>query len=118
MTTDDKRAEHRIGSHNLLSYECLDKDGKVVGQGMGRTLDVSEKGILLETHIPLDPLHIISFTISLEDLLLDIKGKVSHSEEQEKGKYESGIRFVDMDEAKAKILRQFAVIFKDEMKDN
>ncbi|MFC1862765.1 PilZ domain-containing protein [Thermodesulfobacteriota bacterium] len=118
MTTDDKRAEHRIGSHNLLSYECLDEDGKVISQGMGRTLDVSEKGILLETHVPLDPLYMISLTISLEDLLFDIKGKVSHTEGQEKGKYESGIQFVGMDEAKTKILRQFTVIFKDEMKDS
>ena len=43
---------------------------------------------------------------------------MSHSEEHETGKYESGIQFIEMDEAKAKILRQFAVIFKDEMKGN
>jgi hypothetical protein len=85
---------------------------------MGRTLDVSEKGILLETHVPIEPRYIISLTISLEDLLLDIKGKVKHTDEHEKGKFESGIQFIEVDEAKTRILRQFAVIFKDEMKNS
>lgn len=118
MTTDNKRTENRIDSHNLISYECLDEDGKVACQGMGRTLDVSEKGILLETHAPIEPRYIISLTISLEDMLLDIKGEVVHTDEHEKGKFESGIKFIEMDEAKTRILRQFAVIFKDEMKES
>jgi len=118
MKSDDKRSEHRIDSHNLLSYECLDEDGKVASQGMGRTLDVSEKGILLETHAPLNQNYLISLTLSLEDMLLDIKGKITHTEEPEKGRFESGIRFVEMDKAKARILRQFAEIFKDEMKES
>jgi hypothetical protein len=118
MTTDNKRAEDRIDSHNLISYECLDEDGKVTSQGMGRTLDVSEKGILLETHVPIEPHYIISLTISLEDMLLDIKGKVKHTDEREIGKFESGIQFIEMDNAKTRILRQFAVIFKDEMKNS
>lgn len=117
MTTEDKRTEERIVSHNLLYYECMDEKGEVVMQGMGRTLDVSEGGILLETHVPLDTFERISFTISLEDFLLDINGKVKYTKESGKGKYESGIKFLEMDEKKIRIIKQYAVIFKGEILD-
>ena len=55
MDQEDKRKNQRIDSHNLLTYSCLDKNGAVITQGMGRTLDVSEGGILLETQAKLDP---------------------------------------------------------------
>ena len=114
MTDQEKRKNPRIDSHNLISYVCLDENGNQIGQGMGRTLNISEGGILLETHAPVDPQYIMSFTISLEDELMDIKGKVVYKKKRDDGKFESGIQFIDMDEEKTQILKQFAIIFKDE----
>jgi len=47
MTSNDKRLHLRIDSLNLLAYSCIDDTGQVVVQGMGRTLNVSQGGILL-----------------------------------------------------------------------
>ena len=44
----DNRKHPRFDSGNLLSYVCLDNQNKIVQQGMGKTIDVSEGGILLE----------------------------------------------------------------------
>lgn len=114
MTDHEKRKNPRIGSHNLISYVCLDENSVPIGQGMGRTLNISEGGILLETHSPIDPQYIVSFTVSLEDELMDIRGNVTYNKKRDDGKFEAGIQFIDIDEDKIRILKQFAVIFKDE----
>ncbi len=112
MVTDEKRIATRIESSNLLSYVCLDENNHEMMQGMGRTLNVSEGGILLETHVPIDPHHIVSLTIALENDLMDLKGKIAYSRKQEDGKFESGIEFMEMDEEKRRFIRQYILIFR------
>ena len=114
MATDEKRIDSRIESPNLLSYVCLDANNHEMMQGMGRTLNVSEGGILLETHVPIDPRHIVSLTIALENDLMDLKGKIAHSRKREDGRFESGIEFVKMDEEKRVFVRQYLLLFRDQ----
>ena len=96
MTAENKRKHARIQSLNL-SYICLDEDKNIVKQGMGRTLNISESGILLETHFPIELKHTIQMTISLEEILVDIKGKPVHVRSIDRGKYQIGIEFIDLD---------------------
>jgi hypothetical protein len=106
MTSANKRKHERIQSLNL-SYICLDEDKNIVKQGMGRTLNISESGILLETHFPIEPNHIIQLTISLEENLLDIKGKLAHVRSIDGGKYQIGIQFTDLDADTISVLKKF-----------
>ena len=41
MEKSNKRRQERYDSLNLLSYVCIDSDGKEWKQGMGRTLNVT-----------------------------------------------------------------------------
>jgi c-di-GMP-binding flagellar brake protein YcgR len=106
MTTENKRKHERIRSLNL-SYICLDEDNNIVKQGMGRTLNISESGILLETQFPIESSHKIQLTISLEEDLLDINGKAVHVRSINGGKYQIGIQFIDLDKKAAKLLNKF-----------
>ena len=106
MTSDNKRKHERIQSLNL-SYICLDEDKNIIKQGMGRTLNISESGILLETHFPIEPEHTVQLTISLEENLLDIKGKPVHVRSIDGGKYQIGIEFIDLKPDAADILKEF-----------
>ena len=106
MTSDNKRKHERIQSLNL-SYICLDEDKNIIKQGMGRTLNISESGILLETHFPIEPEHTVQLTISLEENLLDIKGKPVHVRSIDGGKYQIGIEFIDLEPDAADILKEF-----------
>ena len=106
MTSENKRKHERIQSLNL-SYLCLDEDKNIVKQGMGRTLNISESGILLETHFPIEPNHTIQLTISLEENLLDITGKPVHVQSIGGGKYHVGIQFGDLDANATHILQNF-----------
>lgn len=106
MTSKDKRKHERIESLNL-SYICLDEDKNIVKQGMGRTLNLSESGILLETHFPIKSSHTLQLTISLEEDLLDITAKPVHIHSIGDGKYQIGIQFLDLDQESARMLKKF-----------
>jgi c-di-GMP-binding flagellar brake protein YcgR len=104
---EEKRKHSRIGSMHLLNYIYLDEsDGETI-QGMGRTLNVSESGLLLETHNPIDTRNIISLTVGLEEEMVDIKGRIVYSKKNENGMFESGIEFFDIDDPAQRILRRY-----------
>jgi hypothetical protein len=106
MSSVDKRKHARLESLNL-SYVCLDDDNNVVKQGMGRTLNISEAGILLEAYFPIDASYQILLTIGLKDKLVDLKGRLAHSRPTEKGKHEVGIEFIEVDDAARQTLKEF-----------
>lgn len=66
------RKFERYDSLNLLSYECLDSENKTFKQGMGRTLNISEGGVLLETHEPLGIGDTLLISIGIKDEVIDV----------------------------------------------
>ena len=111
MTSKEQRKAVRINSLNL-SYIGIDENNVTTKQAMGRTMNVSENGILLETHFPIDSKQIISLCLALEDELIDMKGEVVYSRPGEKGKYETGIKFIEVEEASRQILKKYIQAFK------
>lgn len=96
MTEANKRRHARIRSLNL-SHVFASDDGGTAVQGMGRTLNLSESGMLLETtfDVPMgDPLMI---TLGLEDELLELSGYAVYSKPMGVGKYETGIEFTNVE---------------------
>ena len=109
---EENRKHKRIHSTNLLNYVCLDGEGNACAQGMGRTLNVSASGILLETHVPLDPTFTVSLTIGIEEQIIDIKGNAIYSKKNDEGSYETGIEFLDIQAAELTVLRKFIQAFE------
>ncbi|MBL7179392.1 MAG: PilZ domain-containing protein [Pseudomonadota bacterium] len=112
MTQEDKRLHPRIQALNLISYDCLDEAGQVIMQGMGRTLNISEGGILLETHVQIEPQSDVLLSIGLEDDLIEIKGKVVTSKPGKEDKFESGIQLLEVGEADLVVLKLYIKAFK------
>ena len=106
MTSENKRKHQRIASLNM-SYICLDENDNIVKQGMGRTLNLSESGILLETHFPIKLEYLVLLTIALKEDLLEIKGKPIHVQSKEAGKFEVGIEFLEPDQDSIRLLESF-----------
>ena len=113
----EKRKHSRTDSLNLLNYIYFDKSEDEATQGMGRTLNVSESGILLEIHNPIREKNIISLTIGFEENVVDIKGRVVYSKQNASGMFESGIEFFDVDDAALKVLREYTAAFNASSKD-
>ncbi len=113
MSGQEKRKHCRVDSLNL-SYVCEDEKGVVINEGMGRTLNVSESGILLETHFATVPSHYLSLTIAIEEDLVDIRGRIVHSNTGEDGKFQTGVQFLDIDDNALEMLKKFIRIFISE----
>jgi Tfp pilus assembly protein PilZ len=112
MSKKERREHPRIHCFNLLAYVCMNENSETVRQGMARTLDVSEGGILMETHVPIDPQHTVSLTLGLEDELTNIQGKVVHFRTDGNGRFQSGIQFMETEAPTSRILKKFIVAFK------
>ena len=111
MANKEKRRYPRIKSLNLIAYACMDENGNVINQGMGRTLNVSEIGLLLETYYPLECEDVMLLGVGIEDELIDIRGRVVHNGRNDDGKYVSGIEFIKIDKRSSEILKQYIEAF-------
>ena len=111
MTSKEQRKAVRINSLNL-SYIGIDENNVTVKQAMGRTLNVSANGILMETHFPIDSKQMLSLSLALEDDLINLKGEVVYSRPGENDRYETGIKFIEMDEASQLTLKKYIQAFK------
>lgn len=92
MSEENKRRHRRIHTLNL-SHLSTEKGHAPPFQGMGRTLNLSESGVLLETtfEVPLGPRLVI--TMGLEDELIELTGTAQYCKANSEGKFETGIAF-------------------------
>ena len=116
--TFKNRKHDRHESFKLISYDCLSKNDEIVTQGMGRTLNVSEGGILLETHVAIDTQYLISLAIGIADELVDIKGKVVYCNMGKDGMFESGIEFMQIEKKASRVLNKYIKAFYSEKNKN
>jgi hypothetical protein len=109
--TSEKRKHMRINALNL-SHVAVDDREDTVKQAIGRTLNVSETGILLETHFPIESDQNVELTLGFEENLVNLRGKVIHLLNGETGKFEMGIQFTDIDEQGTHIIKDFIEKFR------
>jgi c-di-GMP-binding flagellar brake protein YcgR len=110
MMNDELREKYRVPSQNLV-YLCVKENDETVLQGMGKTLNISESGIQLETGFAIDAKKIITLSIGVEEDIVEIQGKIIYSAEKD-GKYEFGIGFLDVDERSRIIINQYVRLFQ------
>lgn len=108
---NEKRKHGRVDSIYLLNYVHLDENDKRLMQGMGRTLNVSETGIMLETHVPFVQDDIMDVVVGLQEDMVTIRGKVVFSRTIEPGKHQAGIQFLTIDDASLATLRRYIEAF-------
>lgn len=106
MGDQERRRFERKDSLNLLDNIVLGETGEMVAREMGRTINISESGLMLETPIALKPKHLLIITIALGERLLEIKGLVRYVEECG-DTFRSGIEFVDIDDEGEQVLERY-----------
>ena len=97
MEKENKRKQRRYSSIHLLNYVCLDSEGGRTSQGMARTFNISETGVKIETHEPIETRYILFLSIGIEEDIFDIKGKVVYCNRGDEGRFESGVEFYEVD---------------------
>ncbi|HET6420761.1 MAG TPA: PilZ domain-containing protein [Geobacteraceae bacterium] len=113
MSGRERRRYGRTESLNLLDNIVLGETGEMVAHQMGRTINISENGLMLETHVQFKPKHLLIITIALGDSLVEIKGLVRHVEPSG-DVFRSGIEFVDIDDDGKAILKKYLDSIREE----
>lgn len=106
----ERRRFIRPKALNLLDYLVVDTKGKHGEYAMGRTLNVSNGGILMETHIPLPAGQQVMITLGLEEDLVDIMGRIVYTT-CSSDMHQNGIEFFHMSETDRKILARYIEAF-------
>jgi hypothetical protein len=110
--SQEQRRHARYDSLNLLHFAM--PSGPVPEmQGMGRTLNVSESGLLLETQEPLDSNGTIELTIGLGDDLVTIEGETIHCRPTPDHRYNTGIRFSQISDSARVLLDRYIQLFEE-----
>ncbi len=107
----ENRKHSRVDSIYLLNYVHLDENDNAIMQGMGRTMNVSESGIMLETHVSLGKNETIDVVLGLQEEMLTIRGKVIFSRAAKYDMYQSGIQFLDIDDSSFHFLKLYIKAF-------
>jgi hypothetical protein len=89
----DHRAHPRVETCNLISFQCIDAAGTTVRQGMGKALDVSKNGLMLESSLPVESEYVSLMSTDPDNRLIEIVGKVAYSRRSRTGGYKTGIQF-------------------------
>lgn len=111
MAVKDKRKAPRIDSLNLISYVVYDESDNAIRQGMGRTLNISETGICLDTYKALSRRQKVSLSIGLRDNVVEIIGQVVHVRKRKNGRFDNGIDFIEMDQNQQSVLDRFLTAY-------
>jgi c-di-GMP-binding flagellar brake protein YcgR len=110
---NERRHNPRQPSIDLLDYFVIDKQGEKGEYSLGRTLNISNGGILLETPKRLQIEDRIMITLDLEEELVEITGVIVHAAVSA-GRYRAGIKFLHLDERTSRFITNFIKAFHKE----
>lgn len=94
----ERRKHPRVRTNKLISYHCIDSSGSQIREGRGKSINISQGGILIETYDPFEWQDILGLTIDIDDEFVSIKGKVIYCNADDFGKFRTGIQFLETNE--------------------
>ncbi len=105
MAGKESRKSPRVSKLCFTSVKRYDTTGELEEAQVGKTLNISDGGILLETDHPLPFMAQLEIVIGLDDEMLKLKGEVVHLLKKEDGALEMGIRFLEVSSKDRETLR-------------
>ncbi len=109
----EQRRFPRQDTLNILHFLLLGPGAPFSTRGMGRTLNASEEGLLLEVYAPLDVGQELLVTVGLAEELADLRGRVVHAMPAGDACLHVGIEFLELDDSSRAILANYLRAFRD-----
>ena len=94
MGAEDRRRHTRVETGNLISHESISSNGQILSRNMGKALNISRSGILLETSGFIKSEYVSLTTVDLNNKLIEIKGRPIYCRRIDSGMYQVGISFI------------------------
>jgi len=108
MEEAQRRKWDRKETLNLADYILLGEDGVFLSRGMGRTRNVSEGGLLLETHRALKEGEEVLITLGLKEDMVRLRGRVVHqAPPMEEYRHCAGVKFTHMNKEDRETLKRY-----------
>jgi len=107
----EKRDTGRMHTKNLLDYVVVSEAGQILDQGLGRTLDVSEGGLLMETPVSIAAGRTLQVTLGLGNDMVEVSGRVVRSAHSVGDFYATGVEFSAMDPRRREVLLKYLAAF-------
>lgn len=99
MVFEERRQDmYRPKSENLVYFAVFTPEKKTIQQGMGRTLNISQGGILLETYKKISESGKIVLSLGFKDEALDVEAEIVHCTEAGNGSFHMGLAFRNIDQ--------------------
>jgi len=89
----EHRKHPRVETCNLISYLSIMENGEITDQSIGRALNISQGGIHLESPRLILSEHVSLMSVDLGNNLIEIKGSVVYSKENDSGMIGYGVSF-------------------------
>ena len=106
----ERRKNDRLESLHLLDFVVVDEFGQHGDYTMGRTLNVSRGGILMESHLEMKEGQQVVISMELQDTLLHVMGKIVDASFANP-RYRYGIEFYEVPEADQRVLDSYVDAF-------
>lgn len=105
--TDTTHREHpRVERILMTAVEQFNETGELAESRIGRTLNISEGGILLEVHQPLPFLSKVTLSLAIKEDIIKAEGEVAHLRKTRDGKIEMGIMFLNLSDRDRNIIKK------------
>jgi len=107
----EKRIHKRAKTGNRLIYISRDEKGRILDQGVGKTLNISQGGLLIKTKAPVMANYLDLTTFDIINEFIKIKGKVVYCREKAPDIFHIGISFKEVNEKIRNIVIRMIKIF-------
>jgi hypothetical protein len=111
MDPANRRKHVRVKTDHLIAHESIGRDGRIISRSMGKALNVSRSGILLETAHRIAAEGISLVAVDLDDNLIEMKGRPIYCRETYTGMYQTGISFIGTEEETARFAIKLIKLF-------
>jgi PilZ domain len=98
LTGLERRKHPRVETDNRVSYVRMDDNGNRIKEGVGRAVNISQGGILIETHHAFEWDNILLLGIDIENKLNRVRGRVVYCNSTDSGVFRTGIEFLEVNE--------------------
>jgi c-di-GMP-binding flagellar brake protein YcgR len=94
----ERRKYPRVETDNRVSYICMDDNGNPLKEGVGKAVNISQGGILIETPHSFEWQNILFLGIDIENKTNRIRGRVVYCNAADPGIFRTGIEFLEVNE--------------------
>ena len=91
MDDKERRKIPRVQIYDPVSYSSLGPDGKKLQHNIAVVRDVSKTGIRIETQQPIRSSHIALMFFELNEVQVEVKGRVVYCKQNAHGQYNVGV---------------------------